>query len=239
VSDVDRLAEQVDEAQRWLAEAGVEPPAPAPLDRVKARVRLALGERWLEEQLGAESDGATERRSDEGEDRRLRPPLGPNPDARALERVKARVREALAAERDHVPPLRARDRVPLLGEPWSYASVPGRSSAGRLYRFASTLAAAACLLLAAGLGFRSAGTSVGLAERARSSLRAVDDLAAVMQRDRGDPEVEWTALAAAVTDLENAFAGRSDDDWDETWMDALDEEIDDLTDDAGLSSDVS
>lgn len=244
MSDVDRLAEQVNEAQRWLAEASVEPPAPAPLDRVKAQVRLALAERWLEQRFGGESKEIPERASLGGEEDGFACPTAPQPVAQVLARVKARVHAALTAEQDRVrlpgePLRRESNRVRRLGGQRSRAETPPGSDIGRVYRFVSTLAAAACLLLAAGLGFRSAGASIGAAQRAQASLRAVDDLAAVMQRDQGDSDTEWAALDAAVTNLENSLAGRSDDSWDDEWMDVFDEEIEDLMDAAGLSPGVS
>ena len=193
MTDSDRLAEQIEQQERWLAGLNVDGPAPGNLDEVKRRVRLALDEAWLAEQR-----------------------LEPSAD-RALAAVKARLAAELVARGAAADPALARPE-------------PVR----RVYRFVSTFAAAAALLLAAGLGFWSASSVEG-----RASFEALDDLAAVMQRQPDEFETEWEALDQELTALENTFVRRFEATWDETLLDTLDEDIDDLTLEIGLSPDVS
>ncbi|MHC4063998.1 MAG: hypothetical protein ACYSUQ_08280 [Planctomycetota bacterium] len=141
------------------------------------------------------------------------PPLGD-----VLTTVKARIREAS-------PP----------GGPAGTGPTPVAEPAGRAYRFVSTFAAAAALLLAAGLGLWSASSSLGR----RASFEALDELATVMQRQTDEVEAEWVALETELTALENALASMPETTWDQTLPDTLDEEIDDLMLEVGLTPDVS
>ena len=60
-----------------------------------------------------------------------------------------------------------------------------------------------------------------------------------MQRQPDEFETEWEALDQELTALENTFVRRFEATWDETLLDTLDEDIDDLTLEIGLSPDVS
>ena len=196
MTDFDRLAEEIERRERWLADAGLEPLAAPDLDAVKRRVRVAIDEAWLAEQG-----------------------LEPAADRQALAKVKARLGDELRAHG------READATPA-------ASVPP----GGVYQFVSTFAVAAALLLAAGLGFWSA-MSPGPAPPA--SFTGLDELAAVMQRDLDEEETEWEALEEELAALEDALAGGPQAAWDETLLDSLDEEIDDLMLEVDLSPEVT
>ncbi len=143
------------------------------------------------------------------------------PSASALAGVKARIRQELMATATHLRPV------------GNYVVAP--TPVGRAYPLSRSFAAAAALLLAAGLGFWSAVSSPD-----QSPTAGVwGDLAIVMSRDFDDDELEWESLDAALDDLEEMFAQASEPAWDDDLLDELDDEIEALMTDFDLSADVS
>ncbi|MCP4247892.1 MAG: hypothetical protein GY778_12660 [bacterium] len=234
----DRQSE-IEQLERWLASAGIDAPVEPALDDVKLRTRIALGEAWL---VAAGLD----------------PPGQP-----ALDQVKRRVRVALdeswladqgvdwlGEDRpvgDALSAVKNRLRAELDGGDHGPEFVPPavhdvtRHRAGRIYRMPSVLAAAAALLFAVGLGLWSASTPPILNPTlgGEASVDDLDALAEVMQRDAAEVETEWTALEAELTELEETLVQGPASGWDLNLVDELDEEIDEVMSDVGLSPEVS
>jgi hypothetical protein len=143
------------------------------------------------------------------------------PSAATLAGAKERIRHELAT-------LRAQHQVDV---PVATAPV----SIGRAYRWASTLTAAAVLLLAAWLGFWSAVSSP---DRPMAS-RVLHEVAAVLGRQLDDELLEWDAIDAELAELEAMLARGPEPGWDEALLDEMGDELDELMVDFGLLPEVS
>ncbi|HUU83007.1 MAG TPA: hypothetical protein VM243_05830 [Phycisphaerae bacterium] len=142
------------------------------------------------------------------------------PSATALAGVKRRVRQELAAGRP---------------EHRMAAKAAGPGTGRMPYPVSRTLAAAAALALAAGLGFWSAVSSPD----GPAVAADLDDLAAVMGRDFDDEEVEWEAIEMELAELEATLVQGADPGWEDEALDELFDEMDELSNDVGLSPGVS
>ena len=165
---------------------------------------------------------------------------------RGLEPIKHRVRTAVneqwLADRPAQPPaqpdLAAVKRLVRaeLQRSDSGDAPPTLAPAARMYQFVSTLAAAAALLLAAGLGLWSATSP--RQERSAPQLD-VAALVEVLARSPDEEETEWESIEDELVALETLLVDGFEDDYHEDLLDELDDEIDDWINEFSPPADIS
>ena len=165
---------------------------------------------------------------------------------RRLEPIKHRVRTAVneqwLADRPAQPPaqpdLAAVKRLVRaeLQRSDSGDAPPTLAPAARMYQFVSTLAAAAALLLAAGLGLWSATNPRQVRPADRVDVTA---LVEVLARSPDEEETEWESIEDELVALETLLVDGFEDDYHEDLLDELDDEIDDWINEFSPPADIS
>lgn len=160
-----------------------------------------------------------------------------------LQRVKQRVRgalnEAWLANRDPSPPVAAdldRVKARLRAELSSQAARLAARPSGSVYRFVSTFAAAASLVLAAGLAIWTSSSPDRISPPTQPGSQ--DGLLVVLSRSFDEEEAEWQAIADEISVVEATLACSLDSGWNEALLDELDTEIDDLMNELNLAEEV-